>query len=99
MGDRKGKRGETTPALPDIPTGGRLWAKVLPAWMYGDPAGVVERAEQGVINARERKAEREAQRVAERHRAAYGLVGPGTVRLINRCRIRELLAQVMGRKR
>lgn len=67
----------------------------LPAWMYGDPADVVERIENGHVLAQARQAER----ATRQHRARYGLVSEATVRLINRARIRELVAGVMGKKR
>ena len=68
---------------------------VLPSWMYGDPADVAERIENGELA---RQARRDDQALRGR-RAGFGLVTEGTVRLIKRARIRELVARVMGKKR
>lgn len=63
--------------------------------MYGDPADVAERIENGELA---RQARRDEQALRQR-RAGFGLVTEGTVRLIKRARIRELVARVMGKKR
>ena len=65
---------------------------VLPAWMYGDPAIVVERME---LQAAAKLARQEKQgRRADEH----GL-GPETVRNMRRLRIRELVAEAMKGRR
>jgi len=56
---------------------------LLPAWMYGDPADVVERIEQAEIA-----------RVERARKRKYGLLGANTVRLMKQLRIRELVATV-----
>ena len=63
--------------------------------MYGNPADVAERIEHGHMPAQSP----EVVRAEREHRVGFGLVGEDTVRLIKRARIRELVAQVMGRKR
>jgi len=76
--------------------------KTLPTWMYGDPAVVVERIETGELRAEERRRIRDIswqEASQERQRASYGLVSLGTIRLIKRARIRELMRTVGGRGR
>ncbi len=85
--DRKGIRLKTPPAAPVPPDQG-FCSAALPAWMYRDPADVVERIEQAGIA----KAERERRR-------KNGLLGECTVRLIKQMRIRELVAKVMKGER
>lgn len=62
-------------------------SRALPAWMYDDPAEVVQRKQQAEIN----KAMRAAKRLAEEHRARFGMVSQGTVRKINQQRIRQAM--------
>ncbi len=60
----------------------------LPTWMYGDPADVAERKEQG-----------ELARLERERRRKYGNVGDSTVRWIKRLRLREIVAAAKGGKR
>jgi hypothetical protein len=74
--------------------------KILPAWMWRDPAEVAERIENGAIAAARRQLCGERTdlcvlRTDPKPRTEYGLVGAATVRLIKRARIRELLAQAL----
>jgi len=78
------------PVVPAVPA-----AATLPSWMYADPAVVVERIEENEVRVELRRQQREAQQ----QRVTFGLVGEGTVRLIKRARIRELVAGVLGKKR
>ena len=71
----------------------------LPSWMYGDPADVAERKEQGEINRAERQVRERAGHAEAERRQRYGLVGDETVRMINRLRVRELVAAVKEGKR
>ena len=64
---------------------------MLPSWMYGDPADVAERVE---LQASAKAARRAAEDVARKRKEEQGLT-PGTVRLMRRLRIRELMVKVM----
>ena len=64
---------------------------MLPAWMYGDPADVAERVE---LQTAAKAARRAAEDVARKRKEERGLT-PGTVRLMRRLRIRELMVKVM----
>lgn len=100
---KKSKQGKSNPSNPPNPryavvrSGHAVAGSIaLPSWMYGDPADVVERIENGHMLAQAS----EAERAERRQRQRFGLVGESTVRLIKRARIRELLANVMmGKKR
>lgn len=67
-------------------------ASDLPAWMWRDPAEVVERIELQALA----KVERE--RKARQRSEEQGL-SPVTVRTLRRCRIRELVADAIKGKR
>lgn len=84
---------KTPPNAPYPPPSGlgrTISAALLPSWMYGDPADVVERIERIEIA----KAERERRRMHKDR-----LLGAGTLRLIKRMRIRELVGKVMKGQR
>lgn len=74
------------PYPPSSGLGRTFSAVLLPSWMYGDPADVAERLERAEIA----RAEREHRRTHKDR-----LLGAGTVRLIKRMRIRELVGKVM----
>lgn len=82
----KKRMGSKHPPLPPLPPALEFGRRVLPAWMYGDPADVAERLEQGEIARAERA-----------KKGRDGLLGAGTLLLIKRMRIRELVAQAMTR--
>lgn len=79
-------------------------SETLPAWMFADPADVVERIE-NIEAARARRVA--ARQVMADHRSAHGdlprqdaqscalHLSTGTQRLINRARIQRLVAKVM----
>ena len=67
---------------------------MLPAWMYGDPADVVERLELQAAA----KVARQAKQ-GERSRADEQGLGPETVRNMRRLRIRELVQEVLKGRR
>jgi len=67
---------------------------MLPAWMYGDPADVVERLE---LQAAAKVARQERQR-SSRRPEEQGLT-PGTVRNMRRLRIRELVNEALKGRR
>jgi len=81
--------------------------KVLPTWMWDDPAIVAERMETSELRRAHRQqsqvmdtpasmlGEIPAARPTPAIAARYGLLSPGTVRLIKRARIRELVARVI----
>jgi hypothetical protein len=77
--------------------------KILPAWMYRDPAEVVERVEltelRAEARARVRELEREQEFRAARKRLDCGVLTAATVRLINRVRIRSLVRQVLKERK
>jgi hypothetical protein len=62
------KRRETYPALPDTPPSAVSRAKILPQWMYRDPAEVVERVETAELRAEARQRIRELAREQELER-------------------------------
>lgn len=64
---------------------------ILPAWMYHDPAEVAERIETGERRAHLRAILPPDPGPPAKSRPNYGLVGPETLRLIKRKRIRELV--------
>jgi len=72
-------------------------SQVLPGWMYGDPADVAERKEQGEIDRADRQAREACERTAREQRQRYGLVGDQTLRLIKQLRVRELVAAAKAR--
>jgi len=79
------------PPYPPLSGLGRtLGAVLLPSWMYGDPADVAERIERTEIA----RVERERRRMHKDR-----LLGAGTMRLIKRMRIRELVGKVMKGQR
>lgn len=65
---------------------------MLPAWMYGDPADVVERLELQAAA----KVERQAK--AGKRQEEQGLT-PGTVRMMRRLRVRELVQEALKGRR
>lgn len=67
---------------------------LLPSWMYGDPADVVERLE---LQAAAKAARQEKER-ARRRPEEQGLT-PGTVRNMRRLRIRELVSEALKGRR
>lgn len=87
----KGKRLGFAPAMPVIPASPstRLRA-VLPAWMWRDPAEVVERIELQALA----KAERERLK----RRAHEAGLSDTTVRAMRRLRIKELVDNVLRGK-
>lgn len=64
---------------------------ILPSWMYGDPAEVVERMQLQARAKTERQAE---ERARHRKKQEAGLT-PGVVAHMRRIRIRELVQKAM----
>jgi hypothetical protein len=93
-----GKRRELIPSIPGSPPDAGFQPEVFLSWMYRDPAEVCERKEEGEIRKVLRIELRRAEDAERSRRLKYGLVSPGTVRLINRAKIQALLATVLGKK-
>jgi hypothetical protein len=98
MNAKKSKRGQTTPAIPATPPGG-FQARILPQWMYSDPAVVVERLEGTERAALERRQASMREPPRPLPRPELSPVSPGTIRLIKRAHIRELMAAVKKKGR
>lgn len=76
--------------------------KVFPAWMYGDPATVAERAELTELRAEERARVRAILREEELRaatRVSFGLISANTALLIKRARIQELVRAVLKERK
>ena len=92
-----GIRPESTPSRPANPgprdpSGFAFGSRALPAWMYADPADVVEHLELQAAAKIARQAK------AGRRPEEKGLT-PATVRLMRRLRIRELVQEVLKGRR
>lgn len=67
------KRRETNPAYPDTPPGAALRAKILPQWMYRDPAEAIERIENIGLRAEARERIRDLEREQDAERVRRSL--------------------------